>query len=357
MIIGIPREIKIEEFRVALTPAGARELVQDGHEVWAETGAGEGSGFTDADYESAGAGIRSREEVFASAELIVKVKEPLAEEYGFLREDMALFTFLHLAPNPELTSALQKSGVTALAYETLVKDGRLPLLAPMSEVAGRMAPLAGAHYMQKFMGGTGVLPAGAVGTPPARALIIGAGVVGTNAARVARGMGMDTTVLNINDGNLIKIDSLFQGSIKTLALNRHNLEGELAQADLVIGAIYARGARTPVFVTREMLPLMKKGAILLDVAVDQGGCFETTRPTTHDEPVFTLDGILHYGVANMPGAYPRTSTLALTNVTLPYVRLLAGLGIKRALEENESLRTALNVRGGEITLEEIKNRE
>jgi alanine dehydrogenase len=349
MIIGVPKEIKTEEFRVGLTPTGARELVRDDHKVFIETGAGEGSGFFDDAYQKAGADIGGREAVYGQAELIVKVKEPLLQEYELLREGVALFTYLHLAPNPELTKVLLDRKVTGLAYETLEKDGKLPLLAPMSEVAGRMAPIMASLYLQKFRGGSGILPTGVTGVRPGKIVVLGAGVVGTNAARVAMGLGMETVVINRDPAGLQRIDELFKGRVRTLPLSAHAVDEEIRDADIVIGAVLVPGGRTPVLITREMLRTMKRGSVIVDVSVDQGGCVETSRPTTHDDPVFEAEGIIHYCVANMPGAYPRTSTLALTNATLPYVKLLANRGIEKAIAESEEIRSALNTYRGKIT--------
>ena len=348
MIIGVPKEIKREEYRVSVTPSGAAELVTAGHELLVEADAGSGSGFADYSYRLGGAVVVSREELFARAELIVKVKEPLPEEFALFRKGQALFTYLHLAPNRELVEFLLKSGVTALAYETLDRNGTLPLLAPMSEIAGMMAPLAAAWSLQKVRGGCGVLPTGAVGVRPARALILGGGTVGFNAARVALNIGMDTIVLNRSIDRLNRIDELTAGRARTGVLTAANIRAELSEADVVIGAVLVPGGRTPLFITREMLAGMKRGAVIVDVSVDQGGCAATTRPTTHDDPTYLVDGIVHYAVANMPGAYPRTSTLALTNATLPYVRLLADLGVERAIAGSLELATAVNVRQGEI---------
>ncbi len=348
MIIGVPKEIKTEEFRVGLTPAGARELSRDGHRVVIETGAGEGSGFSDEEYRKAGAAVAAREEVFRRAELIVKVKEPLENEYNLLPDGIALFTYLHLAPNPGLTRVLLDKKIVGLAYETLERNGRLPLLAPMSEVAGRMAPLMGAFYLQKFKGGSGILPTGVSGVRSGKIVVLGAGVVGTNAARVAMGLGMETVVINRDPAGLQRIDELFKGRVRTLPLSAHAVEEEVRDADIVIGAVLVPGGRTPILITREMLGTVKRGAVIVDVSVDQGGCVETSRPTTHDDPVFVVDGIVHYCVANMPGAYPRTSTLALTNATLPYVKLLANRGIEKAIAESPEIRSALNTYRGKI---------
>jgi alanine dehydrogenase len=337
MIIGVPREIKIEEFRVGLTPVGARELVRGNHKVLVEKDAGVGSGFSNEAYRKAGAEIEERETVFDRAELIVKVKEPVSSEYPLLHDAVALFTYLHLAPNPELTRLLLAKKITGLAYETLEHDGKLPLLAPMSEIAGRMAPLMAAFYRQTFKGGSGVLPTGVSGVRPGKIVILGAGVVGTNAARVGMGLGMETVVINRDTAGLQRIDELFKGRVRTLPMTAHALDEEIADADIIVGAILVPGGRTPVLITREMLGTMKKGSVIVDVSVDQGGCVETSRPTTHDDPVFVVDGIVHYCVANMPGAYPRTSTLALTNATLPYLQAVADGGIDAALTEYPEL--------------------
>jgi alanine dehydrogenase len=347
MIIGVAREIKRHEYRVAMTPAGMGELVADGHTCLLEEGAGAGSGFDDGAYRRAGGEVTGRDELFARAELLVKVKEPIPSEYGLLRPGQLLFTYLHLAPNPELTEALVGSGVTALAYETLRDRGGLPLLAPMSEIAGRMAPLAGAWAMQSAQGGCGILPPGAVGVPPARALILGGGTVGGNAARVALGLGMETVVLNHGLERLQRLDDLWHGRVRTLLLTQQALSEELGRADLVIGAVLVPGGRTPLLIGRSMLAEMKRGAVIVDVAVDQGGCAETTRPTCHDDPVYLVDGIVHYAVANMPGAYPRTATMALTSATLPYIRRLASGG-HSAIDADPVLGTAVNVRAGRI---------
>lgn len=348
MIIGIPREIKPEEYRVALTPEGAAELKKDGHTVLIERSAGEGSAFSDPEYLSAGADIVDREALFGSAELIVKVKEPMPPEYDLIRKNQATFTYLHLAPNRELTEVLLEKQVTAMGYETLEKDGTLPLLVPMSEVAGRMAPLMGAFYLQKIHGGTGVLATGAVGVRPARAVILGAGVVGSNAIRVSVGLGMETVVLNRGAERLQRIDELYRGVIRTLPLNDQAVRAEVREADIVIGAVLVPGGRTPVLITRDMLGTMRKGAVIVDVSVDQGGCAETTRPSTHDRPVYNVDGIIHYTVANMPGAYPRTSTLALTNATLPYIRSIAEAGVEKAIRQDPVIRSSVNTYSGKI---------
>ena len=348
MIIGVPKEIKKEEYRVAVTPGGCAELVASGHVLLIEQGAGVGSGFSDDDYRESGAELVDREALFRQAELIVKVKEPLPVEFGLFREGQALFTYLHLAPNRELTEFLLAKKITALAYETLESRGTLPLLAPMSEVAGRMAPLAGAWCLQKIAGGTGLLPTGAVGVKPAKAVVLGAGVVGCNAARVAAGIGMETVVLNRGTDRLQRLDELMAGRVRTLVMTAGSIAGEIRDADLVVGAVLVPGGRPPLLVPREMLKGMKPGAVIVDVSVDQGGCVETTRPTTHDQPIYVVEGIIHYAVANMPGAYPRTSTLALTNATLPYVKTLAELGIEPAVEHDPALASAVNIKGGRI---------
>jgi alanine dehydrogenase len=348
MIVGVAREIKVQEYRVGLTPAGARQLAGDGHIVLVEHDAGVGSGFDDDDYASAGATLVTRLELFTRSELLIKVKEPLPAEYELLRPEQILFTYLHLAPNRPLTDLLLNRCVTAFAYETLEEAGGTPLLTPMSEIAGRMAPLVGAFYLQRPHGGNGLLPCGVPGVPPARALILGAGVVGQGAARIAMGLGMETIVLNRGSERLRQLDGQYHGMIQTRILNDDTLEEELRRADLVIGALYATGGRTPVLITRERLDCLRRGTVIVDVAIDQGGCAASSRPTTHDEPIFTVDGILHYCVANMPGAYPRTSTLALTNATLPYIRQLARHNVEAALRSSPPLSTALNIRAGAI---------
>ncbi len=348
MVIGVPKEIKREEYRVAVTPAGAAELAKGGHEVLVESDAGSGSGFSDDHYRQSGARMVAREELFRTAELVVKVKEPLPEEFELLREGQLLFTYLHLAPNRDLTRFLLERKVTALAYETLELNGTLPLLAPMSEVAGRMAPLVATWCLQSCRGGSGLLPTGAVGVRPARVLILGAGTVGSHAARVAVGIGMETVVLNRGIERLQRVDELTGGRVRTGILVRENLGEELRNADVVIAAALVPGGRAPLLITRSLLGEMKKGAVIVDVAVDQGGCAESTHPTTHDDPVYLVDGIVHYAVANMPGAYPRTATLALTNATLRYVMLLAVHGLEGAIALEPALATAVNVRDGSI---------
>ncbi|OGW41622.1 MAG: alanine dehydrogenase [Nitrospirae bacterium GWD2_57_9] len=353
MIIGVAREIKVEEFRVGLTPAGARELAEAGHSILVEKDAGSGSGFPDEEYGQAGAVVVPRNAVFGTADLIVKVKEPVRAEFPLIRDGVAIFTYLHLAPNPDLTKELLKKRVAGLAYETLERDGKLPLLAPMSEIAGRMAPLMAAFYLQKFKGGSGVLPTGVSGVRPGKIVVLGAGVVGTNAARVGIGLGMETVVINKDTSQLQRIDEQFKGRVQTIPLSAHAVEEEIRDADMVVGAVLVPGGRTPVLIPKAMLGSMKKGTVIVDVAVDQGGCVETSRPTTHDDPVYEVEGIVHYCVANMPGAYPRTSTLALTNATLRYVKTLADSGIEKAIHEDPAIRSALNTYQGRIMNEAL----
>ncbi len=348
MIIGVPKEIKIEEFRVGITPFGVQDLRHDGHVVLVEAGAGTGSGFSDQEYLQAGAEIVGKKNLFERADLIVKVKEPVRAEYDLLQNDQAIFTYLHLAPNRELTEVLLRKKVTGIAYETLTKDQALPLLAPMSEIAGRMAPLMGAYYLQKFKGGSGILATGASGVKPAKVVILGAGVVGTNAARVASNLGMETVIMNKGTERLQKIDEMFMGRVETLPVTVQTIAEEIKGADIIIGAVLVPGGRTPILITRKMLGMMKKGSVIVDVSVDQGGCIETSHPTTHDEPVYEVDSIIHYCVANMPGAYPRTSTLALTNATLPYVKIIAEEGIRKAVQTDPIVRSALNTYHGKI---------
>lgn len=346
MIIGVPKETKKAEFRVGMTPYGVEELRVDGHAVTVETDAGAGSDFPDEEYRNAGAEIVERHVVFDTSDLVVKVKEPLPAEYGLLRDGQAIFTFLHLAANRELIDILLRKKIAGLGYETLQKDGNLPLLAPMSEIAGRMAPIMGAYYLQKVHGGEGILPTGVMGVEPAKAVILGAGVVGTNAARDCIGLGMDTVVMDVRMERLQRIDEMFLGRVKTLPVTLHNIREEIKDADIVIGAVLIPGGRTPLLINRETLKTMRKGAVIIDVSVDQGGCFETSRPTTHENPVYEIDGIIHYTVANMPGAYPKTSTIALTNATLPYIKILANKGIKNAFREDSVIKSALNTYKG-----------
>ena len=351
MKIGCPKEIKPQEFRVGMTPDAAREAVAHGHSVMIESGAGVGAGFADADYVAAGATIvGTAEEVFAGAEMIVKVKEPQAVERARLREGQVLFTYLHLAPDAAQTHDLLRSGVTAIAYETVTDDrGGLPLLAPMSEVAGRLAPQVGAWTLQKANGGRGVLLGGVPGVAPARVLVIGGGVVGTHAAKVAAGMGADVTVLDRSINRLRYLDDVFGGTFKNAYASAGTTLALAREADLIIGAVLIPGAAAPKLVSRAQLAELKPGAALVDVAIDQGGCFETSRATTHQDPVYEVDGIMHYCVANMPGAVARTSTQALGNATMPFLLALADKGWKRACAEDRHLMAGLNVHAGHLT--------
>ncbi|NEX19292.1 alanine dehydrogenase [Thiorhodococcus mannitoliphagus] len=355
MKVGVPREIKNNEYRVGLTPAAVKELIASGHRVLVETQAGAAIGFCDEEYLSAGADILgSADEVFARAELIVKVKEPLAVERARLREHHSLFTFLHLAPDPEQTGDLMASGALCIAYETVTDEaGRLPLLAPMSEVAGRMSVQAGAHCLEKEAGGRGVLLGGVPGVEPGVVTILGAGVVGRNALAMAVGLGADVTILDRNVNALRAIDERYGNRVRTLLATAHALEDCVLRADLVIGAVLVPGATAPKLVSRDMVARMKTGAVLVDVSIDQGGCFETSRPTTHQDPTFEVEGVIHYCVANMPGAVARTSTLALNNVTLPYVLALADKGTTTALLEDPHLRNGLNVARGRLCRKEV----
>ncbi|RME10106.1 MAG: alanine dehydrogenase [Ardenticatenia bacterium] len=349
MIVGVPKEIKDNEYRVGLTPASVRQLVDAGHRVLVETGAGEGSGFSDDDYRAAGASIVASAAEAWGAEMVVKVKEPLPQEYDFLRPDLILFTYLHLAADERLTLAMRDSGVIGIAYETVeLPDGRLPLLTPMSEVAGRMAVQVGAYYLEKMNGGRGKLLGGVPGVRPATVVIIGGGVVGTNAAKIALGMGANVVILDINVDRLRYLEEIFGGRLTTIASNTHNIAEAVKRADLLIGAVLVKGAKAPKLVTREMVSTMKPGSVIVDVAVDQGGCIETTHPTTHSNPTFFVDGVLHYCVANMPGAVPRTSTYALNNATLPYTLKLATHGLD-AIRQDPALAKGVNVFKGHIT--------
>jgi alanine dehydrogenase len=351
MRVGCPKEIKNNENRVGLTPAGARSLASAGHEVTVEVGAGERSGFADAEYQAVGAHLAAGpEEVFDRAELVIKVKEPQPAEIERLRPGQILFTYLHLAPDPEQARGLLRRKVTAIAYETIHDvTGRLPLLTPMSEVAGRMAAHVGAFYLQQPNGGRGMLLGGVPGVPPAHVVVLGAGVVGLNAIKVAAGMGARVTALDRSLPTLRYLDDIFGNRIETLWSNEQHVEDSVAEADLVIGAVLIPGAAAPRLVTRHMLKRMQPGSVIVDVAVDQGGCVETTRPTTHADPVYFVDGVLHYAVANMPGALPRTSTIALTNATLPYALRLASRGLRDALRADPGFLAGLNAYDGQIT--------
>ncbi len=354
MRVGVVTELKADEHRVALAPAGAGELVGRGHQVLVEQGAGEGSAFPDAAYVAAGARVVSADEVWAESELLLKVKEPLPEEYGRLREGLTLFTFLHLAADETLTQALVSSGATCIAYETVqTADGKLPLLAPMSEVAGRLATQMGAWALEKAQGGRGILLGGVPGVPPARVVILGGGIVGLNAALIAVGMQADVWVLDRSVERMRELEIMLDGRITLAMSSRLQVEELLPVADLVVGAVLIPGARAPKLVTREMLSLLKPGTVLVDVSIDQGGCFETSRPTTHSAPIYEVDGIVHYCVANMPGAVPRTSTKALTNVTLPYAEEIASLGTRAALERDPVLARGVNVCAGLVTHEAV----
>ena len=345
MIIGIPKEIKNNENRVALTPAGAKELVKKGHTVYVQHTAGENSGFPDSAYEKAGAQILpSINDVYQIAEMIVKVKEPIAVEYPLVRKGQLVFTYFHFASDEKLTLAMMDSGSICLAYETVEKpDASLPLLIPMSEVAGRMSIQEGARFLEKPQGGKGILLGGVPGVKPARVLVLGGGIVGYNSALMAAGLGADVTIADISLPRLRYLSEVMPANVKTLYSSTHNIETELPATDLVIGAVLIPGAKAPHLVTKDMLKLMKPGSVLADVAIDQGGCFETSHPTTHADPIYTVDGIVHYCVANIPGAVPQTSTLALTNATLPYVLKLADKGWKEACKEDRSLFLGLNI--------------
>ncbi|MGR7920794.1 alanine dehydrogenase [Zobellella denitrificans] len=355
MDIGVPTEIKNHEYRVGMTPGGVKELVRDGHRVLVQSGAGAAIGLLDEDYRAAGAElVAEAAELFSRAEMIVKVKEPQAEEYRRLRPGQVLFTYLHLAPDLPQTQGLLDAGCTAIAYETVTdRQGGLPLLAPMSEVAGRMAIQAGAHCLEKAQGGRGVLLGGVPGVAPARVLVLGGGVVGINAARMALGLGADVTLFDKSLPRLKELDGLYGPGLKTLYSTGDAIEAELPRADLVIGAVLIPGAAAPKLLTRDMLKLLPKGAVLVDVAIDQGGCFETSRATTHRQPTYEVDGIVHYCVANMPGAVARTSTFALTNATLPFIQALANKGWRRALQDDEHLARGLNVHAGQVIYQAV----
>ena len=355
MRVGVPREIKIHEYRVGLTPMGAAELVQAGHEVFVETKAGDGVGFADNAYEAVGAKILpDADAVFKSAELIVKVKEPQPIEYARLTPEHTLFTYLHLAPDPEQTKGLMESGCIAIAYETVTdNEGRLPLLKPMSEVAGRMSIQVGATALEKSHGGRGMLLGGVPGVQPAKVVILGGGVSGTHAAEMAVGMRADVTIFDRSIKRLAELDTQFQGRAKTAFSTAASVEEAIIGADLVVGAVLIPGAAAPKLVTREMLKKMKDGAVLVDIAIDQGGCFETSKPTTHQSPTFIVDGVVHYCVANMPGAVARTSTLALTNATLPFTLAIANKGAKKAMNDDPHLARGLNVAEGHVTYEPV----
>ncbi|MED2495066.1 alanine dehydrogenase [Bacillus thuringiensis] len=355
MRIGIPTEIKNNENRVAMTPAGAVHLVQNGHEVFVQKGAGLGSGFTDAQYVEAGAKIVDTAEEAWNMEMVMKVKEPVASEYGYFREGLILFTYLHLAPEPELTKVLIDNKVVAIAYETVQLDNRsLPLLAPMSEVAGRMAAQIGAQFLEKNKGGKGILLAGVPGVKRGKVTIIGGGQAGTNAAKIAVGLGADVTIIDLSAERLRQLDDIFGNQVKTLMSNPYNIAEAVKESDLVIGAVLIPGAKAPKLVTEEMIKSMEPGSVVVDIAIDQGGIFETTdRITTHDNPTYEKHGVVHYAVANMPGAVPRTSTLALTNVTVPYAVQIANKGYKEACLGNSALLKGINTLDGYVTFEAV----
>lgn len=350
MIIGVPKEIKNNENRVALTPAGASELIKHGHTLYVQKTAGEGSGFSDSEYQAAGATILNTiEEVYAIAEMIIKVKEPIESEYSLIKKDQLLFTYFHFASYEPLTHAMIDRGAVCLAYETVEKaDRSLPLLIPMSEVAGRMSIQEGAKYLEKPMGGRGVLLGGVPGVKPAEVLVLGGGIVGTQAAKMAAGLGARVTMMDISLPRLRQLDDIMPANVETMISNEYNVRNAIKTADLVIGGVLIPGAKAPKLITRDMLPSMKKGAVIVDVAIDQGGCFETSKPTTHAEPCYEVDGVVHYCVANMPGAVPYTSTLALTNATLPYAVQLANKGWKKACADSNELKLGLNVINGKV---------
>ncbi len=354
MQLGVPTETKTREYRVGINPGGVASLVNAGHEVLVQAGAGLGSGVSDDDFVQAGARIVPTAADAWGAEMVIKVKEPLPSEFGFFRGDLTLFTYLHLAPMPELTAALMKTKVRAIAYETIeAADGSLPLLRPMSEVAGRMATQVGAMCLEKERGGKGVLLGGVPGTRRGRVVILGGGIVGSNAARIAVGMGAQVTVMDLNHERMAYLEDIFQGQIETLYSNPHSIAQQCARADLVIGAVLVPGAKAPRLVTREMLSDMEKGTAIVDVAIDQGGCIETIHATTHDDPTYEVDGVVHYGVANMPGAVSQTSTFALTNVTLAYALRMANLGVEEAIRQDPGLARGVNCWDGACTYEAV----
>lgn len=354
MIIGVPKELKVHENRIALTPGGANELTKRGHTVLVETQGGEGSGFSDADYMEAGAQIHGASEIWIKAEMIVKVKEPLDSEYELAREGQIIFTYFHFASSEALTRAMMISGAICIAYETVEKaDGSLPLLIPMSEVAGRMAIQQGAKYLEKPVKGRGILLGGVPGVPPGNVLILGAGIVGVQAAKMAAGLGAHVTIMDVNLQRLRYINDVLPPHVITMFSSEYNIRKQLPTTDLVIGSVLIPGAKAPKLITRDMLKLMRPGAVIVDVAVDQGGCVETCIPTTHENPTYIIDQILHYCVANMPGAVPYTSTIALTNSTLPYILQLADKGWQTACDSNQELAKGLNIAGGKILYRQV----
>jgi len=354
MKIGVPKEIKVKEFRVGMIPSGVRALVQSGHEVYIEQEAGVKSGFTDDDYSEAGATIlQTPQEIFERCEMIIKVKEPQPQEYDLLKAGQILFTYLHLAPLRELTEVLKEKKVIAIAYETVQEGKRLPLLEPMSQIAGRVAPMVASQFLTAHNKGMGVLIGGATGVLPSRVLIIGSGTVARNAAKVAVGMGADVVIMGRNPSSMSALETLMPDNVSTLYSSHYNIEKILPTVDIVIGAVYSTGEKAPHLITKKMLSFCKKGAVLVDVAIDQGGCIETSRPTTHDDPVFVVDGVIHYCVANMPGDYPVTATYALTNATLPYVKKIADRGWEDASLEDMAIYSGVNVAGGYMTEEAV----
>lgn len=355
MIIGVPKEIKSQENRVSLQPAGVLQLKRHGHQVFVEKDAGLGSGFTNEMYEERGAKIvEDVDEIWQQSDMIMKVKEPIAVEYPRMREGQIIFTYFHFAASQELTEAVRDSGAVAIAYETVEKkDGSLPLLIPMSEVAGRMAAQEGAKYLEKASGGRGVLMGGIPGVPPANVIVLGGGIVGVNAAKIAAGMGANTTILDINVQKLRYLDDVMPKNVRTLYSTEGNIRNLLGDTDLIIGAILIPGAKAPNLIRKDMLSLMRPGTVMVDVAIDQGGCFETSKATTHDDPIYIIDDVVHYCVANMPGAVPYTSTMGLTNVTLPYAVQIANKGWKQALGDDEELRKGLNIVDGKIVYDDV----
>ncbi len=350
MKIGIPKEIKTKEYRVGIIPSGVKLLVESGHEVYIEKDAGEKSGFSDDDYTHTGAMIlHNPKEIYDTCEMILKVKEPQPQEYDLLKPGQILFTYLHLAPLRELTEILKEKEVTAIAYETVEEGKRVPLLEPMSQIAGRVAPMVASYFLSAHNNAMGVLIGGASGVLPARVLIIGSGTVARNAAKIASGMGADVVIMGRNPSSMTELEALMPSNVSTLYSNRYNMEKILPTVDIVIGAVYITGEKAPHLITREMLSLCKKGAVLVDVAIDQGGCIETSRPTTHDDPVFELDGVIHYCVANMPGDYPVTATQALANATIPYVKKIADRGWQNASLQDAAIYSGVNVAGGYVT--------
>ncbi|MFA6139014.1 MAG: alanine dehydrogenase [Sulfurimonas sp.] len=354
MIIGVPKEIKTDEYRVAMTPSGVKELVKEAHRVYVEEGAGVGSGFCDTDYALAGATIlKSAREVFHISEIIVKVKEPIAQEYELFKQNQTLFTYLHLAADEALTHFLLEKGIRAFAYETLEIKGHLPLLEPMSEVAGKMASLMSAVHLGRYHGGSGILAGGVVGTPRAQVMVLGGGVAGKAAAEVAAGLGADVTILDINTERLHYLNDILPANVTTLYSSSETILSLLPHTDVIIGTVLIHGAKTPKLITRQMLSKMKKGSVLVDVSIDQGGCFESSHATTHTTPTFVEEGIVHYCVANMPGAYPRTSTHALTNATLPYIKELARYGAEKICQKNPIMISSLNTYDGVLYNEAV----